>query len=398
MSDEATAPEKTSMARMLVPALAAAAFAVSMSAPMLRLFTVDFATTFQVPTGVAAQTSTVNSAAEVVFALLMGVLAVRFKHKSLLLVGVLLVAVSAIGSYLAPTLSVLLIFYAMEGGASVMVGIMGLTLIGDTLPLKNKAKAVSYLIAITSLASLIGIPVMGLIADVGGWRSVFAFFVLPVSVAGLILAFFGLPNRSHEKPLASGENTSLSGFKQVLLNKSAFSCLLVGMLASAGAVGIFAVAFFREKFSMPLDYAVVIVLLATTMYIIASLVIGRLANRIGTKPLTIAGSIGSSVLVMSIFFMPNLWAAVAANILHVWFSAAAVTAFSCLTLDQVPNSRGTMMSMRSVFGNLGGAIGAAVGGIVLLLFSYQALGLALGAMGIAAAAVVFFLVKDPNKP
>ncbi len=397
MSEERTS-ETISPRRLFLPSLTIAFFAVGLSAPMLRLFTSDFATTFQVPTGLAAQTSTVNSASEVVFALLMGFLAVRFRHKSLLLAGVILTAVSAVGSFLAPNFTLMLVFYSLEGAATVMVGIMGLTIVGDTLPSDKKAKAISYLIAVTYLAFLIGIPVIGFIAEVWGWRSVFLLFVLPASVSGLILTFFALPSRTHEQQIADDEKTYFNSFKQVLLNKSAVSCLLVGALTSAGAVSLFTITFFREQFDMPLSFAVVVLLLATSMWIFASLVVGKIANRIGTKKITIAGSLISGILIMAIFSMPNLWLAFAINIAHVWFQAAAGTAFSCLVLDQVPKFRGTMMSMRTLFGGIGGAIGAAVGGAVLFLFSYQALGLVLGAMGIAAATVVFFLVKDPNKP
>jgi predicted MFS family arabinose efflux permease len=227
---------------------------------------------------------------------------------------------------------------------------------------------------------------------------VFILFVLPTSVAGLLLALFALPSRSHEQQVAAGERTYVNSFKQVLFNKSSVSCLFVGVLASAGAAGVFTVPFFMEKFSMELSFAVVVIFLAASMWIIASLVIGRVVNRIGTKPITIGASITSGILVMAVFSMPSLLLAVAVDIAHVWFAAAAGTAFSCLVLDQVPRSRGTFMSMRSLFGSIGGAVGAAVGGAVLFLFSYPALGVALGTMGIAAAAVVAFFIKDPNKP
>jgi predicted MFS family arabinose efflux permease len=371
---------------------------------MLTLVTVDIAMTFfgnaqPAALGAAAQISTVNSAAVVVFALLMGVLAVRFKHKSLLLVGMLLVVISAIGSFLAPTFLLMQIFYALEGGGTAMVGIMGITLVGDLLPLQKKAKAVSYLVAVISLATLVGTPVIGFITKVEGWRFNFLWFVLPVSVVGLVLAFLILPSISHEKPLATGKGAYLNSFKQVLLNKSAAYCLVGGMLGAASGVGLFAIAFYRQQFVASLDFAVGIMLVAASMYVVASLVVGRLVNRIGAKTLTVAGSLGGGVLLMLFFFMPNLWVAVALDMAHVWFEAAALTASGCLALDQVPKSRGTMMSLGNAFSNIGSAIGAAVGGAMLVLFvSYQAVGLALGAMCITAAAVFYFLTKDPNRP
>src|SRR4030067_150626 len=115
MNDETVAIEKPSAGRWFVPSLIVSFFAVGGSGAILRLFAVDIARTFQVPVGVVAQLGTANSVGELVVALLMGFLAVRFKHKSLLLAGVLLITVYAVGSFLAPSFILMLLFFAMEG-------------------------------------------------------------------------------------------------------------------------------------------------------------------------------------------------------------------------------------------------------------------------------------------
>ncbi len=413
MSDKAPAAEKTSAGRWFVPSLIVATFATSLSIPMLTLLTVDFARTFlgsadPASVGIAAQTSTINSAAEVVFALLMGFLAVRFKHKPLLLMGIVLVVISAVGNFFAPTLVFLQIFYAMEGIGTIMVNVMAFTMVGDTLPPNKKAKAVSYVVAVISLATLVGLPAIGFITNVVGWRFVFIFLALPVSVAGLILAFLGLPSKPHEKQLPeAGKNVYLNNFRQVFSNKSAASCLVGGIFGGASAAGLFAIAFYRQQFFVPMGFAVEtvlafavgIMLIACSMYIVASLVVGRLVSKVGAKTLVVVGSLGGGVLLMLFFSMPNLWIALSIDMVHVWFAAAAFTSVQCLVLDQVPKSRGTMMSLSAMFATIGGVIGTALGGAMLVLFvSYQAVGLALGAMGVAAAAVVYFFAKDPNKP
>jgi predicted MFS family arabinose efflux permease len=405
--------EKESAGKFFVPTLTLVFFAVTISTPMLGLLPLDMAKTFfpdsfvvgtseavqRAAIGAITQISTVNSVFEAAFALVMGALAVRFRHKSLLLVGVLLLFISALGSFFAPTLPILQVFFALEGVASIMVGIMGLTMVGEFLPSQKKAKTVGYLVAATSLSTLIGIPLIGLITSVGGWRLNFILFVLPVSVLGLILVFITLPQKSSIKPLVPDKNAYLTSFKQVLMNKSAVSCLIGGMLGSAVAVGLFAVTFYRQQFKVSLGFAVGIMLVAALMYVVASLVVGRLVGKTGARKLTVIGALGNGILTVVFFFMPNLWLALPLDMVHVWFGAAAFTAFSCLALDQVPQSRGTMMSLKSMFHNIGTAIGAAVGGAMLILFSsYQAVGIALGAISIASGAVFYFLTKDPDRP
>ena len=403
MSDETASSKKTSMGRMFLPSLSAAFFAISISGPVFALLTVDIAKTFfgsadQAAIGATSQISTVNNAAEVALALLMGVLAVRFKHKSLLLAGVALVAVSAIGGFFAPTLLWLQLSFALEGAGSITVSILGLTLIGDSLPFSKKAKAVSYVTAATSLASLIAILIIGFVTAGGGWRSVLMFFVMPVAVASLILTFLTLPSRTHEQQPTAGKEAYLKSFKQVLLNKSAASCIIGGMLINAAAFVVFVFAFYRTQFSISLFSTVGIMMTAAVIFIVASLLVGRLANRFGTKNLVVVGGVGNGILMAAFFFIPNLWAALTVHMIGLTFGVIGLTAFQCLALDQAPKSRGTMMSVKSVFANIGGAIGTAVGGLVLIYsLSYQAVGIVLGAFSIAAAVIWFFLTKQPSE-
>jgi len=46
-------------------------------------------------------------------------------------------------------------------------------------------------------------------------------------------------------------------------------------------------------------------------------------------------------------------------------------------VDQVPESRGTMISLHRIARNAGEAIGAAIGEVLLALLSYQVLGIGL---------------------
>ena len=91
--------------------------------------------------------------------------------------------------------------------------------------------------------------------------------------------------------------------------------------------------------------------------------------------------------------------AFAFDMLHVWFAAFAAPAFVYLILEQVPKSRGTMMSMNSLFNNVGNVIAPALGGALLFFTSgiYGVVGLALGSITVAGAAVLLFFAKDPTR-
>ena len=73
---------------------------------------------------------------------------------------------------------------------------------------------------------------------------------------------------------------------------------------------------------------------------------------------------------------------------------ARVTAANSLALEQVPGFRGPMMSMNSVASSLGSAIGAALGGLVLVLMDWAVLGIVFGAMTLLAAMMYYMLTND----
>ena len=68
-----------------------------------------------------------------------------------------------------------------------------------------------------------------------------------------------------------------------------------------------------------------------------------------------------------------------------------------LTLEQTPGFRGTIMALNSAAGNLGMAIGAGIGGIVLLAYDYGMVGISLGALGVLGTLIYRLLVVDPTR-
>ena len=67
-----------------------------------------------------------------------------------------------------------------------------------------------------------------------------------------------------------------------------------------------------------------------------------------------------------------------------------------LTLEQIPEFRGTMMSISSAASSLGSTLGAGIGGMTLVLWGYGGLGLILGSFGIVAAVVYLLFAIDPT--
>jgi predicted MFS family arabinose efflux permease len=391
--------EKGSIGRLFLPSLAISNFAIGPLGVLVTLLLIDIALTFEVSLGVMGQIYTFSYVISVIFALFMGVLSVRFRHKSLLVTGLLCVGVSALGCFFAPNFNLMLISYSLSGVGTAMVFPMAITLVGEHLHLEKRGNAVGWIIAAGSLSYLIGAPVISFIVNIGDWRLTLLGFVIPISLASLFLAFIGLPSTSRKQQTTNKTNY-LGSFKGVLLNMSAVACLAGNVLRTASFVAIvlYGISFFRQRFLVSTDFASVIIIGAALCYTLGSLVAGRLVNKFGRKSLTVLTALLAGIFIIAFVYLPNLWLSLALIFLGSWFSGMASSAANILTLEQVPKFRGTMMSINSAALSLGNALGSALGGLALVLFSYEIMGSILGVMGIVAAIIFHLLTTDQSPP
>ncbi|NLE03290.1 MAG: MFS transporter, partial [Crenarchaeota archaeon] len=284
-----------------------------------------------------------------------------------------------------------------DGVGSAMASAMSLTLIGTLLPLEKRSKAVGWTMAAGSLTFVIGAPLSVFIAGLASWRTVLLWLFLPISLTGLILAYFGVP-KIDKKNISIKKDAYLMSFKQVLLNKSATSCLVgYAFFAAAQVWGLFSVTFYRLRFGIPVEYASVILVVMTLTVALGSIIGGQFVNRIGRKKLAIVALGVSNSLIVLFVFASNFLIVFALDLISVCLRGIGVTAVTNLTLEQVPKARGTMMSLSTVFGALGGAIGVSTGGIVLDYLGFSALAIVFGLLTLVAVGIVYVFTKDPHK-
>ena len=393
--DSSPKQEKVSPGRLFLASLSISNFATGPLGVLLGLLLIDIALTFEVSVGVMGQINTISYVVSIIFALFMGILSVRFKHKPLLIIGLLCVGVSALGCFFASNFNLMLMSYSLSGVGTAMVFPMVISLVGEHLPLERRGNAVGWIIAAGSLSYLIGAPAIGFIAGIGGWRLTLLGFVIPVSLVSLFLALIGLPSTSR-KQLTINKSAYLRSFKGVLLNTSAAACLVGNVLRTASFVAIvlYGISFFRQRFLVSTDSASAIIIGAALCYTLGSLVAGRLVDKFGRKRLTVLTALLAGIFIISFVYLPNLWLSLALNFLGTWLSGMASSAANSLTLEQAPKFRGTMMSMNSAALSLGNALGSAIGGLVLILFNYKVMGSILGAIGIVAAIIFYLLTVD----
>jgi predicted MFS family arabinose efflux permease len=387
-------PTKNPPRRLLI-ALVIAVFATTVIDVLIPLYLVDIAKTFQVTPAIAGQIKTFSALATIIPALLMGLLVMRFKAKSLLVAGVFFIVLAALLSYLSTSIAQMQIFYSFNGIGSVLVSGMTLVIIGEFYPTQTKPQAVGALLSASTLGRAIGYPLSAQISHFGSWRDPFLLLVLPVSLVGIALVFFYVPSGNAVDKSIDGKASYWTGFRGILRNKSAVVCLVFQILfTSLFTIGTFGVAFFQETFKISTNTASAILFGAALIGAFGSFISGRLYKPGGSKMLTVVASLLSGVLAMVAFYIPALWIVLLFRYASLCLWGIATASGATLMLDQVPHLKGSMMSLRLAVSGIGAALGVAIGGLVLTLFDYQTVAFVLGAVGVAGAIILAVAAKE----
>ena len=375
-----------------------ARFATQPSGLITGLLLIEIGLTFNVSVGVAGQIGAFSSLIGLIFALLMGMLSVKYKHKSLLLTGLLAYTVCALGCYMTPKYWLMMAAFSLSGIGMALVRPMAPAIVGKHIPLEKRSHAIGRINAGGSISYLIGAPIVGYIANLWGWRMTFLGFMLPVTIASLILAYVGIPRESEPSESERKDVKILDGFKKVFTNRSAVTCLLGASLGMATwtAALTYSISFFRQRFSVPTSWASLILSGLALCFTVGSLSSGYLINLFGRKKSTVISTLLLGMITITFMNLGVFWLSLALAFISCILAGTRYSASDSLTLEQIPEFRGTMMSIGSAASSLGSTLGAGIGGMTLVAWGYGGLGLTLGSFGIIAAAIYLLFAIDPT--
>ncbi len=397
MNKEESHVEKNSIRRFFLPALVLANISAFLILPLFNLNLLDIASTFRVTVGTAGQVIAIGRIVGLVVGFALGILSIRFRHKSLYFLGVVVVALGYAGIYLANDFAFFVFFNSIQGAGVPMIVIMSVTLVGDFFPKEKRGRAVGFLTSALYLALFLGYPITGYIAGAMGWKSAIILWMIPFVLSSFVFSLFGLSNTVQQP---SGGKSYAGAFKQVLSNKSAVACILAAMCAFISAqVNVYTPTFLKVNFSVPLIVLGVIAFFGSGLAACGAIIGGYLAKSFRRKTLISMASLLAGLGTMSFLFMPTLLLNLSVGLPVGLLGGIAGAMLLTLALEQVPGARGTMMSLNNSLGVvLGAVLGTVIGGSVLNLTgnNYQILGITLGAFAVAEAPIVLFLTREPS--
>jgi predicted MFS family arabinose efflux permease len=327
-------------------------------------------------------------------ALAVGVLSVKYHPRNLLMLGVGVLLISALGCCMANSFLMLLLFYSINGLGRPLVNPMARTLIAEYYPEEERAGSLGWLLAGGALSWVVGAQVITYLAGIGGWRLPYSAFIITTLAIGLLCVRLFLP-----EPEIGDRKTEVNltdGIKAVMTNRSAVSCLFSTMLrmASFQLILSYSASYFRQQFLLSRETTSILITISALCYTFGSLISGRIVRELGRKRVSVVFLLMAGVFYGLLTNIGNQWITYLVYFLGPFCMGIGSPSVVSLFLEQIPSYRSSMMAFTTAFANLGGAIGAALGGAILLWSNYSSLGIVLGSLGVFGSLLIYFFVKD----
>ena len=375
---------------LLVLLLSAAVFLVRTAALMLGPLLVALAAAFQTSVAAAGQLAAAINLSWAITALFVGPVSDTYGRRRVGLTGLLVMGGGILGSVLAWDYWALLVCRLLTGIGAAMIPPNSMALVADHFPPAERGRPFSVVISASFLGPVLAIPLVALLADLGGWRAPFGV------VGGFCLILWGfqwlwLPGKAR----GVGQAVAfLARFAWLSRRAGIWHVLVANALYQTAAFALFTylAAFLIRAYGMRERDTALPLAVALLGAMVGSLLGGTVAGRtwrIGGVALTllVGGIFAGVVFVVA----PSLWL----TVLLAATGAALLTVFEPVTWALMAElggeSRATANGMLATSNQLGATIGASVGGLVLAFEGFSLVGLL--SLGAAMAAALVIGVK-----
>jgi predicted MFS family arabinose efflux permease len=209
-------------------------------------------------------------------------------------------------------------------------------------------------------------------------------------VAALALTLWRLP----ATPIRTDTVGIYEGFKAVASNRSALAALGAVTLRAASTENIYfySFTFLRKVRGASQGQVSLIYSVASLTFLLGSFFYGSFTDRLGVKGALVA-ALGMALLSQAAYPYLSLWLSAPAIIFGHFFFSLQYSSANTLVLEQVPEYRGSMMSLSSALSYLGYGVGTAVGGLALSTAGWTSLNIVLSLIGAASFLLYFYLVE-----
>ena len=380
--------------RSLVP-LVLATLAAQASIMVLAPIMVEIGNGLDASVSAIGQARTVMAAVAAVASLRVGPLIDRVGVRPIITWGGLL---AVTGHGITSAAGGLAVFYA--GHAFIGLGVAcllsgGFAGAGAWFDERDAPWALGYVVGSQSIAWIVGNPLIGVLTDAVSWRLAYA---VPgfAALAALAAAQVARAGRGEEQ-----RRPSESVMTDVARDPAARAWTIAEFVAYAAwtAELTYIGAFYVQTYDVEEALVGFLLAIGSFAFLISTLGTNRLVERLGGRRrrlvVTSALAMGSLVaLIMNV--TPAVAFTVGLFFLMALCAGVRSTGSSALALGLLPAQPGAMMAARTISAQLGYTVGALIGGVILAVADFAALGFFLLA-GMMFSAVLIARVAEPQE-
>lgn len=370
--------------RLLFPLPLATIASQSSMASIPPLF-VGISDSYGVTIGTVGQVRSISALTAVLATLLVGGWLHKHGARPVMLAGGVLGAIGAALSALAPSLVVFGLAQAITGVGICFLLSAGFAGAGEFFSAGARDWAIGWVVALQSLAWIVGVPVVGILADAFSWHYGFLVpmaFCLIAAAAALLFA-----PRLNPDLRAGDERT---GLLAALTDRGGRRWTIGEFLAFAVWTGeiTYIAAFYSEEFGLSEAWIGILLPLGSLAFMVGSTTAGRVGERWSKRLMLIASTLAMGLIAAALFnFHPLLSVTLVLAICMGIAAGLRAAGSSTLALDQLPEKPGAMMAARTGAVQIGYLIGAFVGGMIVDSAGFGGLGV-LMVVGMAISAMV----------
>lgn len=294
---------------------------------------------------------------------LCGPLSDRFGRKPVLIAGVLVFCVGAIGAMFAPSFETLLWARALMGLGAAAPRIMAISIVRDQFAGRAMAKVMSFVMMVFIIIPVIAPSIGAAVLLTGNWHLIFgallAAGVILIAWTGLRLPETLTPQKRRPLSLSS----LVSAAKTVTTTRQTVG-YTVGMGFMFGALMTYigsAQQVFMDVYDLSAETFPLVFGLVASVMIVASLVNARLVERIGMRRVShtaLLGFVGVGVVLAAFGFpaQPPLIALLAALMVFFFCFGLVAPNFNALAMEPLGTIAGMGSSLTGFYGTAAGAL------------------------------------------
>jgi DHA1 family inner membrane transport protein len=322
--------------------------------------------------------------------LAVGPLADRYGYRKPLVVGVVAVALTLAGTGLAPSYPVLLLVSITGGLADAMVFGLPLAIAGIRFSGRAQRRAIGWTLGSLSCGPIIGVPVLTNVGEIAGWRVA----LIGAGAVAAATAWFiasALPADADRQATRLQLAELIAAYRPLLHHPQTLR--LYGMSALRAVTWIGLLTYLGAYLGDELGWSTRAIGLVYTVSgvgaALGSLFGGRLPFR---SPRSVVGTTCVVYAIATGLLLLLTDGRVIIPLLFVTAFASAISGIAIVTLlaNESPAGTGTTMVFNGSVFNLGSAGGAGLGGALIAIGGYNALGLGLPVFAVGAAILAWW--------